>query len=404
MASFCQNGLSQPKFGTSAVTDVGAAYIAELITRAPSVWLIPAIGVLAITPLVMSTFCQNDPPAEPTFTQAETDAILNIKLGPDFVSGVQKFTNYILRRVWFDLCQCTTGTTPAVGPPNPPPAGTQIIQLPVPSTLRICQSSGIITSPVTAGSFAISDSFTTVPPCLDANHTFSDLQLVRLHIKRTPVGAGPHDVTQVQSTLGVCAGPVIDLTITGTLTFPADDTWRTFDSILVSPYTGVGEWNIILPNTSTDTFSSWYEVYCGPPNTNPGCCPPDPLTLTLIQHILDQVNQIQRFEVPFAYVKAASVAGLTGSGTITIQRAIGVQIQITSSPPTNTTLPGTPPYVFDLGWCSFIETDGMIEEKRVAQTNLTWFPRLAPLANQIGYFFSPGVTATITPLLPEAPP
>jgi len=48
--------------------------------------------------------------------------------------------------------------------------------------------------------------------------------------------------------------------------------------------------------------------------------------------------------------------------------------------------------------------DGMILERRVTRQHQLWIDPTWPLATTIGYFFNPGVTATITNLVSAAAP
>lgn len=110
---------------------------------------------------------------------------------------------------------------------------------------------------------------------------------------------------------------------------------------------------------------------------------------------------LQRFGLPFAYLPGTQHASLIGSGSFAVERLVGVRVDITSRPGGGRELVGNPPYLWDMGWMSVMTGDGMIEEKRIAQDPQIWQPRLMAEAITFGYWFNPGVVATVTELRPE---
>ena len=117
--------------------------------------------------------------------------------------------------------------------------------------------------------------------------------------------------------------------------------------------------------------------------------------------IAKELQEVQRFGVPFAYIPGSQHVGLTGRGSFAIDRLLGMKVNITSHTTTHPDLEGNPSYIWDQGWMSVMTADGLIEEKRVSQTNMTWLPRLMDMGTTFGYELRPGTVATFTELHAE---
>lgn len=109
---------------------------------------------------------------------------------------------------------------------------------------------------------------------------------------------------------------------------------------------------------------------------------------------------IQRARLPYASIQGFALGGRSGSGTLVIERILGVRVDIENMG-ANRELEGNPPYVWDLGWLSITDGGGMLQEVRITRTSQTWYPQQAQLGTTLGYFFKAGVSGRITTLLPE---
>lgn len=118
--------------------------------------------------------------------------------------------------------------------------------------------------------------------------------------------------------------------------------------------------------------------------------------------IAELLQVVQRYGVPFEYIRGAQHPNQSGSGSFSVSRLIGMQVDITAHNPGRPDLEGNPPYVWDQGWMSILTADGMIEEKRISQTHLVWLPRLMDMAITFGFELNPGTVATFTELHAEA--
>lgn len=211
---------------------------------------------------------------------------------------------------------------------------------------------------------------------------------------------------------GLCSRPppVIGPVTTSTLT-ESIATWATiFDAI------AWGQLCECVPGTPTPI------PYPVPTGTEPPDwpapvvfdCDPAQLCLTLqnIQQQLASLQQsvgitaelvtlLQRYELPFAYVRGARHSGLTGSGAFAIPRCVGFLVEVIDAPTGLQTFTGAPPYISDLGWISTLDSSGMVDETRLTRTATTWLPPSAATATSLGFALREGVTVDVTELYAE---
>lgn len=116
---------------------------------------------------------------------------------------------------------------------------------------------------------------------------------------------------------------------------------------------------------------------------------------------LDVDQAMQRFKSPFAWIHGLEHPGLTGGGSFTVNRLIGIRIEVTGRDP-GIVLPGTPPYYWDQGWCSVSDGGGMLQEVRITRDSHDWLPDQMQLASTVGYMAANGITLKITELRPES--
>jgi hypothetical protein len=120
---------------------------------------------------------------------------------------------------------------------------------------------------------------------------------------------------------------------------------------------------------------------------------------------LTQIYQLltftQRTGVPFAYVPGAVHSGLTGVGSFAISQLIGARVQLVSTATGQPILPGNPPYLWNQGWLSVNDSNGMLEEKRLTRSGQEWFPRFCQMATSFNYDLAAGVSMNVTELYAE---
>ncbi len=120
-----------------------------------------------------------------------------------------------------------------------------------------------------------------------------------------------------------------------------------------------------------------------------------------LEHVKSSVDLLQRYRLPFAYIPGAAHRQLSGSGSFFINGLVGLQVYVTTPPPSRPVLPGNPPYLFDCGWMSLNDANGMLEEKRITRSGFDWIAEDAQLATSFNYALAAGVTIDVIELRPE---
>jgi hypothetical protein len=120
-----------------------------------------------------------------------------------------------------------------------------------------------------------------------------------------------------------------------------------------------------------------------------------------IDHVKTAVDLLQRYRLPFAYSPGTRHTGLSGSGSFHIGGLVGVQVYVTAPPAGALVLPGNPPYLFDCGWMSLNDPNGMLEEKRITRSGFDWIAVDAQLATSFNWALNPGVVIDVIELRPE---
>jgi hypothetical protein len=119
-----------------------------------------------------------------------------------------------------------------------------------------------------------------------------------------------------------------------------------------------------------------------------------------LSQTLELTTLLQRYTLPFAYIRGAVHSTLSGTGSFAVSRLVGIQVTVTLHSPTATVL-GNPPYIFDQGWISCMDANGFIDERRVSQSQFSWFSKLMATATVIGYALFPGTVINVTELEAE---
>ena len=126
MTALCGGGASGPKPGYNDVVYVGGAAIEALLTGLGMPEAAIVLGpLLAGASFELSTFCATDPPSDPGLTAADITDALNFNDVALSVPAIAKIAQWFGSRYWYDLCTCSTTTTPS--PPalsNPGPIST----------------------------------------------------------------------------------------------------------------------------------------------------------------------------------------------------------------------------------------------------------------------------------------
>jgi len=367
------------------------------------------------------SFCATEPPQRPTITDAEVIAAAGDPQKSEAI--IQKIKDLIYWWVWSQNCVC-----------NPSPGA--------PPTCAGGWSSSFIPTAVGPGGsqFEIGTRFTS----LQVGAQFSGWRIWTPQAYNYAVGltlwtAAGASVTSTTISAGIPSGystySVTPVTLTAgsdywvsmcvlngyqwceDATAPVNDvvaTWvdhRYHTGCGTVPGTVSGGWEGVQPilcvaAAPTTPDSPPVPVLTTPDTPTEGSCTTQDVC-NLVQQVLESVtlvrsmvDLIQRRAVPFAWILSTPHPGLTGTGVISVQDVIGASVSMT--------VPG--------GWGSTAETprrlipsagslqgsDGsrysdnfqLHYEQELIFFDQSW-------ATGIRYNFRPGVTCTLTPLLPE---
>lgn len=392
MTALCPGGgASSANTGAAAIVDYSSGLLAAIFAAYDLTWLIPIIPLVGLAPLTLSTFCATDPPTVPTFTSAETNAMIQLQFGSDFDSGISKMKDLALNAIWHDVCHCNTGVATPLAPPTPP-AGTPITQFPVAPTSTPCAAIGPIVHGFTGGNGTFNRGDLSWPGGMAPSYG-------RLTVKNT-VTAGVGWTMQTQPRWGSGTGQV-DL--------PIQRTAPNTTSVGVYPFvsgpvsTSFAVTTIGVGGTGSADESLTWEVFCNgaTPGQQSPCCPPDPATQSYLDHILSMVTLIQRQIVPFAYVPGTVHAGLSGAGVLSVNGLLGAKIVITTDPSSLGVEGTSPAELFGRGFITWGTPDGYPQSERLQRTSQISLPLRCSAFTDLAYDLHPGVVVTITELVRE---
>jgi hypothetical protein len=170
---------------------------------------------------------------------------------------------------------------------------------------------------------------------------------------------------------------------------------------------GTTSWACISNNADSvaHSFSVEISFFCSgqqPTGVATPCCPPDPsvdIRLRSIQNMLEYVMD----HLPSSASSTISVGtqhpAVTGDGTLTlVASCAAVRVHVTTDLSTWPNHPGSPNYYLSMGFITSIAAGSPLKGWRLVYGSQT-FP-IAAYADQIGYTLPPGITATVTELLP----
>jgi hypothetical protein len=410
--SICASGASTTKAGVPASVVVDTQYIQSLLPVGLSQLYpyLPYMHGLQIGDV--GAFCAADPP---TWTVPSASDFFNFITGGSLAQAqaVSNFLDALTQAyLWQQLCQCTTGTTPA---PTPPTLPTGLPAVNPPIAVGPAAGTGCGTYQSDKTKQLLADNYTSligvVVPATQALTTGVPL----------PVGATSMSVTFTSTVSGA----------NHTASFPEISCYNASNTATVSIYPGNNapgtslasgasvSGSAAIPATSTQ-FAMYFEnaaagqlptdlidgvvtFYCGgarPGGTQSPCCPPDPVQTGYLQQLLQMVTLIQRQHVPFAYVTGISHAGLTGAATISIEAVVGLKVAVTTLPTRAGQEAGDPVSLWDVGWIALGTADGFGPRIFISSNPMLVQPVPGDVTI-VGYSIPADVVVTITELIRE---
>src|SRR6476619_3120534 len=114
MTALCGGGASGPRPGVAETIIFTAGSLSSLLNNKGGAWATVAAPLLGVLAYSATSLCSTDPPAEPTITTAEYKALLALEPWDDLQSALTKLRDLVTRLLWYDLCECTSTTTPGL--------------------------------------------------------------------------------------------------------------------------------------------------------------------------------------------------------------------------------------------------------------------------------------------------
>lgn len=103
----------------------------------------------------------------------------------------------------------------------------------------------------------------------------------------------------------------------------------------------------------------------------------------------------------WAYSLGVTHVARSGSGSFSVPTGLrGVKIDLIPPFPAGRTSPGTPVYLWDVGWCTIANVDGMLEEIRPNRDTRVWLPQRMSIATSFTHDLNPGWVMDVSELDP----
>lgn len=402
MTSVCAGGVaSQPRAGVPTRIYLDTEFMSSILP-APLVWLRPFLPYLPPFFLDVAAFCAGEPPAQPNLVEDTMAAVL---AGGEFGAALvaaELIQQAIQNQLWYQICECVSGTQPTAPTGQSAPAGLVQINPPTvvaPGPLGPCMS-------VASQQKVFND--TTAVILIGANKANGLLNqplpsgATTLHgvYANQVVGGSPKGaiyVVEFYDSAGTFVSAFFPTAASGATTTRDDAIPSTARYIYVDVSAGT-------VGANTNTADVHLTVFCG--TSGPGtpavpCCPPDPIITGMLTQILNYVTTIQRQAVPFGYVVSTVHAGLSGAGALSISGLLGIKVALTTLPSAYGVAGTSPPEHFDLGFVTFGTADGFPSAFRLTRNPQVMMPARCSVYTDLDYDLAPGVVVTITELVRE---
>jgi hypothetical protein len=396
VVTVCAGAGGVKKVDLSRYMYVGSAAISALVNKYGAKWAVGVAAFLASVTLDLDDLCANDPPAVPTFTADDVIAVLNPGLNlANFKTATDKFYDLVKAFAWSEFCECASVASPAAPtPPTEPTNAPDFANVPVLNGVCDTLTTGAIelkrdaNNPQAVGTRPSRGGYN--PHIIPTGSS-----VARIHGTSATAGAVHAAGFKVfwydMGTVGEGAAHIGTFTLPGTFTF---------DVPIIDGVVGYALEFISNPFVTnvTDTVNATVDIYCGGGPNQPisPCCPPDTIASGLLEQILESVTLLQRQLAPFAHILGTVHSGISGQGTFAVQGLLGAKLELTTTPAAYGEALDQPTYRFGLGYLSLETPDGVVDERRVDRSTISWFPRLMSDATVLGYSLAPGVVATLT--------
>lgn len=397
MTVVCGAGNSHRKTAAPASVFFSVAGLISFFGDIPYLWLAAIAAYLGSLAYDVDQICSTDPPDEPTILTS--DWFLLIGQGGDrsaHLAAVDKFDALIRHWLWFQNCECITGTTASPAAPQSQPTDWPVSD---PNGRGVGPTACSTFGPESRGVGASSGFAVGSQPFAGLNVTAitADIQQV------INTGAGANGkirfTYQNETSAGVSTGPEYDF-------FTSPTSAKHTVSIPFQP----GYSHLALDidgnggtGSSIATVSFFFWCNGDSPNSDgQGECCSDPHLSIQVQEILDLVTLLQRYVAPFALVDGFHHI-VSGQGEFDLGPVVGIRVESGSTLPSAIGVEdGHPDELFDFGKISWGDASGFKRSERITTLPFESAPFQASRFTKVGYVLAPGVTVDMVEMNAEA--
>lgn len=422
MTVLCGGGPSSPKAGVAETVIFTSSSLASLLNNRGGWWATLAAPLLGVLAYQATELCSTDPPAAPTISASEYQALLALSPWDELQSALGKLANLAKIAIWYELCQCSSG-------PLPTPVG--LLTPPVDVYLPT-YGSGPCKQPILRSTSRYNP--TGVGQTIKAYTNITRQMFPELQYVVTPAAAGwesqeaaifpdSWNTWQARHTLVTSYAETTSGVGFAATVFNPDRTigsggWNPAPNDAVpSKVAPVSPQTINRANTPYFALNQFHTVNVATPpitdmqiaidcadlvgGSQSNCCS-DPTVHALLGQLIKVVTLIQRQNAPFAYIPGTLYSGLTGQGQVLMEGAIGAQITITAYPSFVGLESGNPDVFFEAGWINWQTADGVTQREFLRASPQLSLPRVAGLFTHLNYFLPAGVSIDVQELCREA--
>ena len=414
MTAICTSGgpsSSKPGFNSTVIVSSAAVEGFLVLAGLPEVAAI--LGpIIAPTVYELTTFCSTDPPSDPGLTGSDIIAATNWLDPLNALAAQEKIRQWFESKYWYEVCQCTSGTTPTAPTLSDPGPVSTNPGLPSGTTgATLCWDySGSERTPHGTSARALPQFLPNTPSI-----THSDSRFPGGTVQAHAIPAGANNLftvlTNTQTDIAQSQGISLFILINGGT---GGAQWTIFDGnaifsdfrqtfTLPANSTHWFMWDTTGSTTIDYVYSMEFGFYCSgqsPLTPDSPCCPPDPILEAKLDQIMGLVTSIyQSLPSPVnSYSTGTAHTGLTGNGTIALSNlaSLAVKLHLTTIPNYLGRAIGTPTVLFEAGWLTPVTSEGPI-----APTEIQWDTQVVTLPDvctAVDYSLAAGVVATLTEL------
>src|SRR5215472_3169191 len=401
MTAICPGGgPSQPIPATQEIQNLTAAAIVEFLVSQEIGWFAALAAGVGYLTYSLSGLCTTDPPALPNITADRIAGYFNPTNPLGAAQLREDTTALVAHYLWYQYCECVTGPQPAPPPPMPQPPGYQTDNPSINPTSQngtCLHYENNLFGATFAGnpptfSYALSNNFNFPPGATGSTVTLTWPSVnpvifpATLQLACVSSGAGVAE-TIANFTINT---PAANTPAAYSLALPIQPSQY---QLTMTSLTGLNE-QVDLDYT--------VEMVCGGGLAAPGqdCCPPDPQLMNIISQVLRLEYEIlaglSGQKSPF--VDSTVHSNLTGTGAVSISpTAAAIRIDITSKPTPWPDNPGTPDFLFSIGFITPFAVGTPLRGSRLVYDHQTF--QYPSYTDQIGYTLAGGVLINLVELV-----